>query len=142
MKKFYVATMIFPALIVSYFFYHSMFGISKPIAFTMLPKSAQDVHEFYTADGFHADYVYLIKAKIEPAEYIEYVNLLKMPIRYDININAELKSKLNTGYSGTPKWWDPPNMNEMSYYEYDDRHNFKDIVIYANGYVYYYSAKW
>ena len=138
--KIFFFTIVAIIISVGLFVAYQVFGFNhKSIAFTLLPKSAKSVHEFYKSDGFHGDYVYLIKAEMTRVEYDKYVTDIKMPSRYASN-DSDITNELTFDYANAPTWWNPPTVNESCYYEVKSNH--KDITVYSNGYAYYYSVKW
>jgi hypothetical protein len=105
-----------------------------------LPPSATDIQEYHS-DSWNGDFVRLIKAKMPPEEYTGYARRLKLATLFDPAIHHELKSLVNMGIGGAPKWWNPPSASASTYFEHK-KSDFLQVLSYSNGYVYYLVASW
>src|SRR5688572_18330631 len=101
-----------------------------------LPRTAQDVHEWYWEDRFLPDYSYHLKAKITPDEFQRYVQRLGLtlhtPVRQYQDDMHWLSWQSAPGF--TNRWWDVSDSLVGTYVE--QGHDTWSFAKYERGYVY------
>ena len=102
-----------------------------------LPEGATDVREFHWAEGFLPDFEYLLKARIDEADFLPYVEDLGQ-----LELHSETRE-----YTDDPMWlswtttihfdgdWWDPSADLSGTYVYQSKH-FWELVKYESGHLY------
>jgi hypothetical protein len=139
-KRFLIIAVAILAMVTLWYVYNIKSKDNEIGAIKLLPKSASEVKTHYWNDGWHGDHIILVKARLPFDDYRNYVTALKMPVQFNANTHKDIIGELSCDGSKNFDWWNPPKPSDTTYLEYNKR--FKDIVMYNNGYVYYYSVSW
>ena len=101
-----------------------------------LPRTAQDVHEWFWSPGFIPDYNYHLKAKVSAPQFKHYVSRFSLtphsPAR-TYSESADLWLRWEDDDCGE-KWWDPSDKVDGTYVEQE--HDTWTFAKYENGYLY------
>ena len=102
-----------------------------------LPFDAEDVHEWYMANGFLPDYSYQLKAKITHEQFLRYVSRLGLTPHSDTRRYTQspipwLSWRAQPSFKGD--WWDPTASLSSAFVSQDG--DCWTFAKYENGYLY------
>lgn len=104
-----------------------------------LPSTAQDIHESAWEEGGDTgqDYCYLLRAKITPAEFQQYVNKLNLTLHTPTRQYSNGFSpnwSISCGIGKKPDWWTPLNDSSGTYVR--EGNSAWTYAKYENGYIF------
>jgi hypothetical protein len=100
-----------------------------------LPPTAQDIHEQSWGEGgeIGQDYCYLLKARITPAEFQQYVDRFGLTPHIATQQYSNW-SMINCGTERKPDWWTPSDESGSMYARDED--STWTYAKYENGYIF------
>ena len=104
-----------------------------------LPDSASEIQEYRS--GVY-DYLDIVKASLPEDEFSSYAKSLNFEQRYSSRTDNDVQSVLDMTFSDAPAWWDPPEADERTYFNYTKGDEHLEYVKYSNGKVYHLKASW
>ena len=107
-----------------------------------LPSSASNIEEYLSHGLIGTDHTRLLKANLAKDSYSAYAHELNLSTRFDPQKHSNIKVTLNMGIGGSPAWWNPPAVDQKTYFEHIEGDDHLRVLRYFEGSVYYLEMSW
>jgi hypothetical protein len=106
-----------------------------------LPAEAAHVEEWLVHGMVGGDFTRLLKASLPAERYSDYAASLGLSERFAPQQHHN-EATLNMKMGDAPGWWNPPEIDSTSYFQYKEGDDYLRVLRYRNGSVYLSEHSW
>jgi|GEM_PF-1737303 len=113
-----------------------------------LPAEAANVEQYLKHGIIGGDFIRLLKASLPAERYSDYAKSLGLSDTFDPRVHQRIEPTLNMNptlnmkIGDAPGWWNPPEVDSTTYFEYKEGDDHLRVLRYHNGSVYLLDLSW
>ncbi|MEP4076220.1 hypothetical protein [Haloferula sp.] len=107
-----------------------------------LPSSAANIEEALAHHFVGGDFTRLLKADLTESDFSGYAKSLGLTERFDPEVHQHIEPTLNRTIGDAPAWWNPPEVDSTTFFDYEDGEDYLRVLRYRGGSVFLLVQSW